>query len=95
MPLGAAWPPQRELYRNLLTRNYAALAAASAHKGGVAGVAKLRNLVMELRKCCNHPYLFGGRQEAAGAAAAGDEQVRLRGAAGGGAVGGGEARGNP
>jgi chromodomain-helicase-DNA-binding protein 4 len=32
--------------------------------GGPEGVARLRNLMMELRKCCNHPRLFAGHRDA-------------------------------
>lgn len=28
--------------------------------GGAPTTTALKNLVMELRKCCNHPYLFEG-----------------------------------
>jgi len=59
--------PQKDFYKSLLARHYPVLAG-----GGGAGVPKsldttgskpttaLKNLCMELRKCCNHPYLFEG-----------------------------------
>ena len=49
---------QTRRYKTILTKNFTALAALGGK--GAAGVSKLRNLVMELRKCCNHPYLFTG-----------------------------------
>lgn len=42
---------QTTIYSELLTRNYTILAGNGAKK------AKL-NLLMQLQKCCNHPYLF-------------------------------------
>jgi len=56
---------QKEFYKSLLARHYPVLA------GGVGGQSKLdrrsanpssslKNICMELRKCCNHPYLFEG-----------------------------------
>jgi SWI/SNF-related matrix-associated actin-dependent regulator of chromatin subfamily A member 5 len=27
-----------------------------------AGKTRLQNIVMQLRKCCNHPYLFDGAE---------------------------------
>ena len=38
--------------RWLLTKNYAALT-----KGTKAGFSSFCNIVMELKKCCNHAYL--------------------------------------
>ena len=53
---------QREQYKNILKRDMDALyqssgAALTANKG------RLLNLVMQLRKCCNHPYLFEGVED--------------------------------
>ena len=55
-------PMQREQYKNILKRDMDALyqssgAALTANKG------RLMNLVMQLRKCCNHPYLFEGAED--------------------------------
>eukprot|EP00741_Cyanophora_paradoxa_P015125 tig00020848_g14596.t1 len=54
-------PLQRQWYRSILRRNAAGLAGAA---GGAdargAGAGALRNVVMSLRKCCAHPYLFDG-----------------------------------
>lgn len=31
--------------------------------GGSAGRTVILNIVMQLRKCCNHPYLFAGVED--------------------------------
>lgn len=46
-------PMQKKYYRNILTRNFEALSVKS---GGTQ--ISLVNIIMELKKCCNHPYLF-------------------------------------
>lgn len=46
---------QRQWYAGLLQKDVAAL------QGG-ADRSKLLNVVMQLRKCCNHPYLFQGAE---------------------------------
>jgi SNF2 family DNA or RNA helicase len=43
---------QRTLYRYIITRNYAALSQARGDK------ATLLNVIMELKKCCNHAQLI-------------------------------------
>lgn len=49
---------QLELYKNILARNYAALNAGnSAHK------MSLLNMVMELKKCSNHAFMFPHLEE--------------------------------
>lgn len=49
---------QLEYYKNILTRNYAALRDASnGHK------QSLLNIMMELKKVSNHPYMFAGAEE--------------------------------
>ncbi|KAK0703771.1 CDH1-like protein [Lasiosphaeria miniovina] len=49
---------QLEYYKNILTRNYAALSDASnGHK------QSLLNIMMELKKVSNHPYMFHGAEE--------------------------------
>lgn len=45
-------PLQKEYYRRVLTHSFPVLAAGSR------GAPKLKNVLMELRKCCNHPFLF-------------------------------------
>ena len=42
----------RKYYKYILTKNFGAL-----NTKGSAQVSLL-NIVMELKKCCNHPYLF-------------------------------------
>ncbi|GMR60998.1 hypothetical protein PMAYCL1PPCAC_31193, partial [Pristionchus mayeri] len=46
-------PLQKKYYKNILTRNFEALSIKS---GG--SQMSLLNIIMELKKCCNHPYLF-------------------------------------
>lgn len=46
-------PLQKKYYKYILTRNYDALNS----RGGGQQVSLL-NIVMDLKKCCNHPYLF-------------------------------------
>jgi chromodomain-helicase-DNA-binding protein 1 len=49
---------QLEYYKNILTRNYAALSdATSGHK------SSLLNIMMELKKVSNHPYMFPGVED--------------------------------
>ena len=50
---------QREQYKNILKRDMDAL-YASTSSALTANKSRLLNLVMQLRKCCNHPYLFEG-----------------------------------
>ena len=49
---------QLEYYKNILTRNYAALSDAS---GGQK--QSLLNIMMELKKVSNHPYMFHGVED--------------------------------
>jgi SWI/SNF-related matrix-associated actin-dependent regulator of chromatin subfamily A member 5 len=46
---------QKEYYKSLLQRDFEAI-----NKG--AEKSRLLNIVMQLRKCCNHPYLFQGAE---------------------------------
>ncbi|CAG2172705.1 unnamed protein product [Oppiella nova] len=46
-------PMQKKYYKYILTRNFEALNT----KGGGHQVS-LVNIMMDLKKCCNHPYLF-------------------------------------
>lgn len=46
-------PMQKKYYKYILTRNYEALNPKS---GG--HTVSLLNVMMDLKKCCNHPYLF-------------------------------------
>ncbi|CAD98428.1 SNF2 helicase, partial [Cryptosporidium parvum Iowa II] len=49
---------QRRLYKDLLSKNVDAL---QEKEGG--GKLRLINLAMQLRKACNHPYLFDGYED--------------------------------
>ncbi|CAD6191489.1 unnamed protein product [Caenorhabditis auriculariae] len=46
-------PLQKKYYKNILTKNFDAL---NVKNGGTQ--MSLINIIMELKKCCNHPYLF-------------------------------------
>lgn len=46
---------QKQYYRAILERNFTFLS-----KGGPSAVPSLLNVMMELRKCCNHPFLIKG-----------------------------------
>lgn len=48
---------QKKYYRAILEKNFAFLSKGA----GQANVPNLVNTMMELRKCCNHPYLIKGR----------------------------------
>ncbi|XP_077348882.1 chromodomain-helicase-DNA-binding protein 7 isoform X2 [Lithobates pipiens] len=52
---------QKKYYRAILEKNFAFLSKGSG--GGHANVPNLLNTMMELRKCCNHPYLINGAEE--------------------------------
>eukprot|EP00698_Gefionella_okellyi_P005427 TRINITY_DN14974_c0_g1_i1.p1 TRINITY_DN14974_c0_g1~~TRINITY_DN14974_c0_g1_i1.p1 ORF type:complete len:1108 (-),score=308.38 TRINITY_DN14974_c0_g1_i1:24-3347(-) len=47
---------QREWYKNILTKDLDAINTASGDR------VRLLNMVMQLRKVCNHPYLFDGAE---------------------------------
>lgn len=49
---------QTEYYKNILTKNYSALAA-----GAKGGHFSLLNIMSELKKASNHPYLFDNAEE--------------------------------
>jgi SNF2 family DNA or RNA helicase len=48
---------QKKYYRAILERNFQFLS-----KGGTTNMPSLMNTMMELRKCCNHPYLINGQR---------------------------------
>uniref|UniRef100_A0A4X2L8X7 Uncharacterized protein n=1 Tax=Vombatus ursinus TaxID=29139 RepID=A0A4X2L8X7_VOMUR len=50
---------QKKYYRAILEKNFTFLSKG----GGQANVPNLLNTMMELRKCCNHPYLINGAEE--------------------------------
>ncbi|XP_070187859.1 chromodomain-helicase-DNA-binding protein 8-like isoform X4 [Littorina saxatilis] len=49
---------QKKYYRAILERNFTFLS-----KGGTTHMPSLMNAMMELRKCCNHPYLINGAED--------------------------------
>lgn len=55
---------QKKYYRAILEKNFSFLSKGGSGGGGGGGggssVPNLLNTMMELRKCCNHPYLING-----------------------------------
>ena len=49
--------PRRYWYKKILNKDATALNSL-----GGAGRVRLLNILMQLRKCCNHPYLFNGAE---------------------------------
>ena len=49
---------QKEYLQNIVNRNYAAL-----NQGAKGPKQSLLNIVMEMKKACNHPYLFANAEE--------------------------------
>ena len=47
---------QKKYYRAILERNFSFLSKG----GSTTNLPNLMNTMMELRKCCNHPYLING-----------------------------------
>lgn len=50
---------QRRWYQKILEKDISALNGVGQ---GREGKTRLQNVVMQLRKCCNHPYLFDGAE---------------------------------
>ncbi len=50
---------QRGLYKKVLERDMDPISAVGGGKSNV----KLLNILMQLRKTCNHPYLFEGVED--------------------------------
>ncbi|NWU88793.1 CHD8 protein, partial [Upupa epops] len=50
---------QKKFYRAILEKNFSFLAKGVGH----SNMPNLLNTMMELRKCCNHPYLINGAEE--------------------------------
>lgn len=48
---------QKKFYRAILERNFGFLSKG----GSTQNMPSLMNTMMELRKCCNHPFLINGR----------------------------------
>lgn len=63
-------PLQKKYYKYILTRNYEALNPKS---GG--NFCSLLNVMMDLKKCCNHPYLFPAAAEEAPLAPGGGYEI--------------------
>ena len=53
---------QKNLYKSILMRDIDTINGASKSKSEASRTAVL-NIVMQLRKCCNHPYLFPGVED--------------------------------
>ncbi|KAF9919263.1 hypothetical protein FBU30_011082 [Linnemannia zychae] len=53
-------PMQRQWYQRILEKDIDAVNGAAGNKR--EGKTRLLNIVMQLRKCCNHPYLFDGAE---------------------------------
>ncbi|XP_071959040.1 chromodomain-helicase-DNA-binding protein 8-like [Antedon mediterranea] len=51
---------QKKYYRAILEKNFNFLCKGS---GSTANVPNLMNTMMELRKCCNHPFLIKGAEQ--------------------------------
>lgn len=52
-------PMQKKWYRQILEKD---IDAVNADSGSKESKTRLLNIVMQLRKCCNHPYLFDGAE---------------------------------
>ncbi|CCK72909.1 chromatin-remodeling ATPase ISW1 KNAG_0M00560 [Huiozyma naganishii CBS 8797] len=50
---------QKRWYKNILEKD---LDAVNGANGAKESKTRLLNIVMQLRKCCNHPYLFDGAE---------------------------------
>ena len=50
---------QRDVYKSLLKRD----ASLLGKEDGSCSRASIANIAMQLRKCCNHPYLFQGVED--------------------------------
>ncbi|CAH8512129.1 unnamed protein product [Dicrocoelium dendriticum] len=51
---------QKKYYRAIMERNFAFLCKGSTY----SNAPNLMNIMMELRKCCNHPFLIKGAEDA-------------------------------
>ncbi|KAL4434102.1 hypothetical protein ABPG75_000543 [Micractinium tetrahymenae] len=65
-------PLQRQYYRWILTRNFKEL------NKGARSQLSLLNIITELKKCCNHPFLFQSAEEEYRLRAVGDDDVATR-----------------
>ena len=62
--------PQKQYYRAIYEQNTSFL-----YRGGIKDGPSLSNLAMELRKCCNHPFLVKGAEAELIKSAAQDENI--------------------
>jgi len=53
---------QRKWYKSILEKDIDAVNGMVGAGGKKEGKTRLLNIVMQLRKCCNHPYLFDGAE---------------------------------
>ncbi|KAI8909880.1 SNF2 family N-terminal domain-containing protein [Powellomyces hirtus] len=53
---------QRKWYQRLLEKDIDAVNISIGDKNTKTRATRLQNIVMQLRKCCNHPYLFDGAE---------------------------------
>jgi len=60
---------QKKYYRAILERNFEHLAGRSKN------LPSLLNIMMELRKCCNHPFLMRGVEDAVMAGITSQEEI--------------------
>jgi len=49
---------QKQVYKQVLMRDIDVINQGAREKNDNAGRTAILNIVMQLRKCCNHPYLF-------------------------------------
>ncbi|CAG9761273.1 unnamed protein product [Ceutorhynchus assimilis] len=64
-------PMQKKYYKYILTKNFEALSPK-----GVVKQSSLLNIVMHLKKCCNHPYLFPAAADEAPMGAFGQPDIQ-------------------
>ena len=57
---------QKRLYRAVYEKNVSQIAKLAGAKNGEG---QLKNIAMQLRKCCNHPFLINGIEDTTNAAA--------------------------
>ncbi|OWF36362.1 Chromodomain-helicase-DNA-binding protein 1-like [Mizuhopecten yessoensis] len=51
---------QKKVYKAILTKDLSVFQTRGNYPGGGGGTPRLMNILMQLRKCVNHPYLFDG-----------------------------------
>ena len=54
---------QRTLYKTILMRELPLITDTSVAGKNQTGRTAILNVLMQLRKCCNHPYLFPGQED--------------------------------